>query len=375
MSRHPVAAILVVLGTVLVGSAVARPMDALPEMIAPDDRPIVMGFATEGLRDASLPWSSLTDVVCFSLEAKRDGRLHDGCGWPWTGFVKKARSHDVRVSLCVTARDGGDIESLVTSREHRDTFFKAVVESMREGGVTGLNIDFENFESTAWIGHMPDFMSALTRHVHAAIPDSFVTVCVPAHDQGGKWDFDALAPACDAIFIMGYDYNGAWSRHPGPSAPLAGDGLDLAEALRGPFGKIVKTNPKKLVLGMPFYGNEWVTSSAARDAKAVKHVGTMSLKYVDRDRGNWEAHWDDVSQTPWWTFRKDGRWHQVWAEDARSIGAKVDLAMKHRLGGVGVWRLGFGDEGGRAWKSIDAAIARGRASGASHESPTKESIR
>ena len=107
-------AILVVLGTVLVGSAVARSMDALPERIAPDDGPIVMGFATEGLRDASLPWSSLTDVVCFSLEAKRDGRLHDGCGWPWTGFVKKARSHDVRVSLCVTARDGGDIESLVT---------------------------------------------------------------------------------------------------------------------------------------------------------------------------------------------------------------------------------------------------------------------
>ena len=55
MSRHPVAAILVMLGTVLVGSAVARSMDALPERIAPNDRPIVMGFATEGLRDARCP--------------------------------------------------------------------------------------------------------------------------------------------------------------------------------------------------------------------------------------------------------------------------------------------------------------------------------
>lgn len=352
MPVHAIVAILVV-GTGILLGCVEPPSDAAD----PASRPIVMGFVLDGDQDAELPWSALTDVVCFSLKAEADGRLENDCGWPWSGFIEKARARGTRVSLCVTGRDGRTMDELVSSEENRATFFAAVVEAMRQGGVPGLGIDFESFAATSWIEAMPGFMTALTAHVHAAIPGSFVFVCTPPDTEGHEWDYGPLGRSCDAIFMMGYNFNGGWSKHPGPSAPLTGDGLSLTEALQGPFATVVRDAPEKLILGMPLYGNEWIASSEQPGADAEEFLGTIAVRYIVRDEAAWTKHWDEASQTPYWTFQRDGRWHQVWGEDARSIGLKVELAMRNRLGGVGVWRLGFAGADNPVWPVIARSTA------------------
>ena len=357
MPGQTVAIVLALLEILVVETVVT---DSKPTPSPRNDRPIVMGFATEGERKAELPWSILTDVVCFSVELEEKGGIHNGCGWPWTELVKKADQNDVRTSLCVSASKMRFIEPLVAKEDHRATFFGKVVEMMRKGGVIGLSIDFEDLESTGWIHHMPDFMKALTRHVHKAIPGSFVTVCTPPHSQGGIWDFDALSRSCDAIFIMGYDYHGAWSKRAGPSAPLTGQGMNLTQALQGPYGKVVRDNPQKIILGMPLYGNEWITSSDSPKARMIKHVGTIAIRNIQRDESKWKSHWSAESQCPYWTFRKEGSERMIWGENSRSIGLKVDLAMRHHLRGVGVWRLGFAGPHNDVWKTIHKAVAGGR---------------
>lgn len=349
--RRSITILLLMVGVLL---GCAEPPSETP---TPADRPIVMGFVLDGEQDAALPWSTLTDVVCFNIKAEADGRIENDCGWPWTGFVERARARGARVSLCVTGREGVTMDDLVSSKENQTTFFAASVEAMRQGDVPGLGIDFESFTSTTWIEAMPDFMAALTAHVHAAIPGSFVFVCTPPDTEGHEWDYGPLARSCDAIFMMGYNFHGGWSKRPGPSAPLTGDGLSLTQALRGPFAAVVRDSPEKLILGMPLYGNEWIASSDQPGADAEEHLGTIAVISIDRDESTWTKHWNDASQTPYWTFERDGRWHQVWGEDARSIGLKVDLAMRNRLGGGGVWRLGFAGTDNPVWPAITRSLA------------------
>ena len=49
---------------------------------------------------------------------------------------------------------------------------------------------------------------------------------------------------------------------------------------------------------------------------------------------------DDQAQSPWFRYVDvDGREHEVWFEDARSIRAKLSLVPRYGLSGVGYWNL------------------------------------
>ena len=48
------------------------------------------------------------------------------------------------------------------------------------------------------------------------------------------------------------------------------------------------------------------------------------------------------SQAPFFHYTdSDGKQHEVWFEDARSIQAKFDLVKELKLRGVGYWKLGL----------------------------------
>ena len=46
-----------------------------------------------------------------------------------------------------------------------------------------------------------------------------------------------------------------------------------------------------------------------------------------------------ISQSPWFTYRKNGMEHVVWFEDVRSITAKWDLIREFGLSGARYWNL------------------------------------
>jgi len=53
------------------------------------------------------------------------------------------------------------------------------------------------------------------------------------------------------------------------------------------------------------------------------------------------VRYDPVADAPYFTYHDHltGAYRQVWFEDARSLGRKVDLALTARLAGVGIWAL------------------------------------
>lgn len=48
---------------------------------------------------------------------------------------------------------------------------------------------------------------------------------------------------------------------------------------------------------------------------------------------------DEVAQSPFFSYRLSGTEHEVWFEDVRSVQGKFDLIKEFGLGGCGYWQL------------------------------------
>src|SRR5262249_23771694 len=93
----------------------------------------------------------------------------------------------------------------------------------------------------------------------------------------------------------------------------------------------------KIMLGIPTYGYDWASGQAA---SALQWVDVQALVHA---RGV-SVNWDQRSQSPWFTYvDEQGRHHTVWYEDARSTHAKIDEALRARIHGIVLWRLGGED--------------------------------
>ncbi len=54
-------------------------------------------------------------------------------------------------------------------------------------------------------------------------------------------------------------------------------------------------------------------------------------------------------------YEKDNCAYKIWVENADSIAAKVQLAVKYNLAGVSAWKLGFENSG--IWQVISDNLA------------------
>jgi hypothetical protein len=163
----------------------------------------------------------------------------------------------------------------------------------------------------------------------------------------------ATAPGgADAVFIMGYDYRTASSGQPGSISPLSGPAYDLTDTIRAYTAKV---SPSKLILGVPYYGRAWSTSSGAPHASNIsgaKYGGSAAPTYaqaveIARAHGR---RWDAVEQAPWTAYRKQTctaaygcvtSWRQLYYDDATSLGRRYDLVNHAGLRGAGIWALGY----------------------------------
>ncbi len=96
--------------------------------------------------------------------------------------------------------------------------------------------------------------------------------------------------------------------------------------------------PQKLWLGIPTYGYDWPLPFVQGQTRAV------SLSPVQAVALAWQYHasilYDETAQAPYFSYRaEDGRPHEVWFEDARSIRAKLTLITEYGLFGAGYWNL------------------------------------
>lgn len=248
----------------------------------------------------------------------------------------------------------------VTRRQHVD----ALVEFARAGDHDGIDLDYEKFafsdDRSTWAQTRPDwvaFIADLGAALHA--DGRTLTVSVPPiydterTDQSGYWVYDhgAIAPHVDAIRIMAYDY----------SVPTAGPIAPLEWVETAIDGVVEATGtPDKVVLGIPAYGRNWVTSTTGTCPADAPGTTTVTARTVDElvaTRGATPV-FDEATGESSFTYQLelgDGatscvQSRQVHYVDPLGFRQRMDLARQKQLGGVALWALGFDDQA--VWDAI-----------------------
>lgn len=319
----------------------------------------VFGFLPYWESPTAASWDVMTHLACFGVEINSSGAVTNARGWPWTSTINTARSRGVTVLLTVILFDDAAIKSLVTSTAAQ-TALATNLANQINGRADGVVLDFEGTNSTNWAQLMPGFITALRSNMTARLgwtPQIFVAS--PAVNWSGGWNFRSVAEVSDGLFIMGYDFYGSWSSTSGPSAPLTGGSFNVTNTVQSQYAAARAAVPHKLILGMPFYGNQWRTTGSAAYAPVSSYVGSVVYSSAASLVTQWGRSWDATSHTPYVRWNSAGQWNQVWFDDADSVTAKVNLAKSSRLGGVGMWAVGYEDSRTELWSAIGSTLATG----------------
>ena len=252
-------------------------------------------------------------------------------------LVGAARDRDLNIFATVTnSTSSGKAFSrdlaagVLASPDRRRRFIDDLVVLVKDMGYDGVDLDWEDLrpaDRDAFSELVEDLADAL----HAE--NRFLSIAVmPKTSEPGEWDnqkyadWGRIGTAVDEFKIMTYSYSGPWG-DPGPQAPLDWVDRVLTFAER-------KVPPRKVYMGLPFYGFDWhggstATVSAHRGAALAESSGAT----VDRDASSQEATM---------IFTDGGETHTVYFQDKSAVAAKLAaLRAKHpKIAGAGVWVMG-----------------------------------
>ncbi len=319
----------------------------------------VFGFLPYWSTSEFLNFDLLTHVAAFAVEVNANGTLGNDHGWPWNNLINEAHAKGVKVILTATLFDPTDINTLITSEQNKQRFFENIKNKMLEGTADGINIDFEGSNSSGWHWRINGFMAELTEYMHREVPGSEVSFDAPAVNWGDTWDYLGLAQSCDYLFIMGYAFHGSWSSTSGPNAPLIGGAVNISNTVNVQFSQVTQNMPEKLILGVPYYGHHWKTTSSGARSSVTDFIGARFFDSAMSGALTYGQQWETASQTPWYRWDDGSHWNQVWFDNDSSLAMKYNLAKIKGYKGVGMWALGYDGNRQELWSLLDQEFGSG----------------
>jgi len=319
---------------------------------------IVFGFLPYWQYDIgahfNMHYDLLTHLAVFDFQASSTGAITNPSNWPWTDAINASHYEGTKVIMVVTNFTASDIHILLTNNTSKNNLFNNIKNTITNYQLDGVNIDFELINSSDRGAVLNGFMLELTNYIHTNLPGKEVSFDSPAVNWGG-WNFNELTQSVDYLIIMGYDYNGSWSSSTGAVAPLThpSGGICVTKTINDDYGVPLSNFPEKLILGVPYYGKQWKTSSNLAGATVLSYVGSTVYRNTVIQANNYGGNiWNADSQTPWYTWHSDG-WNQVWADNVESLSLKYNLALSKNLGGIGIWALNYDGNRSELWDLID----------------------
>ena len=279
----------------------------------------------------------LTYISPFSYRVLADGSLvtiEDST------IINTGKAHRAASLMVITNFANGTFNSdlghnILTSDKIQQTLINNVIKTLKSKGFYGLNIDFERLPPA----DKELYNNFLRKVVSALHPLNYVvsTALAPklSATQVGPWyeahDYKAHGEIVDFVILMTYEWG--WSG--GPPLPVA-----PINQVKGVLDYAVSVIPrKKIMMGMPLYGYNWVLPYVPNGAFArrVSPQDAIALAY----KYGAIIQYDEKAQSPFFSYYDENKLsHIVWFEDARSVEAKFVMASTYGLRGVSYWVLG-----------------------------------
>lgn len=299
-------------------------------------------------------WDILSYVSYFSIEANPDGTLNtSNIGTNYYNVRDAAHAHNVKVTLTVDSFNP-DVQDSILAGSQKELAVN-ILQKIQYYGADGVFIDFEDIRSTNSITQesnnilMGNFMRTLYDTLKNASPGYHISFAVQ-NSVNSVYRNATLSQYTDAMFLMGYDYHWLNDTSTGAVSPFneatQQDVVDSVKMLE----KYYPSN--KIILGLPFHGYDWPSSSGEPDANTTGAGTAVYMKNATVNAKTYGRIWDSGSHTPWYKYQSNGVWHQAWYDDDESLGLKLDYANSENLGGTGFWALGYEGNNATIWNVV-----------------------
>lgn len=302
-------------------------------------------------------WSLLTHFSFFSYEVNpANGNALNTHGWATSSAVDAALANGVKVTLCVTLFGGTDLTTFLTNSTSKQTLITNLINMVQSRGAHGVNIDFEGLPASQTT-NFANFMVDLSNQMHLAIPGSEVSTVLYAVDWSNVFDFATMEPEVDHYIVMGYAYYYQGSGNTGPCDPLYHFGSTYNYTLSKTTTDYIEDGcPRsKLVMGLPYYGYEWPTSSLAIPSSTTGSGVARTYDYVmTNSSGNYSAAnhtWDADSYTDIYTFNSGGN-KECFITLEDGFRKRLQHINTSGIAGIGIWALGYDDGYTELWDGI-----------------------
>lgn len=328
-----------------------------------------------------LQYDKLTDISYFGLriDARGNfvklnelGELEPGYN-NWKNnkeldkIIAESKKNGVRFSFTVISHVDDVSDQFLDCRGCWDTLKNNIVSELLEKGITDVNLNFEYVEFTPkekaikysqlteYLNSELDALFGDSRVVVASFADSLVKERVT--------DISTLSKVADYIFIMAYDFHRPTSDITGPVAPLGGKGVHAEYDIYSMISDYKSAAPPgKLLMGVPYYGYNWVIKDDEKYAKRLEgndEIGFSQSQTYEQImetilKVKPELKWDDLGQTPYFSYTspETGSLREIHYENAESLSFKYDLINREGLGGVGIWALGYDAGYNELWNTL-----------------------
>jgi spore germination protein YaaH len=297
----------------------------------------------------------LTHLAYFSCEIDAStGAPTNTRGWLTSSVPARASAAGVKVLLTVTNFGSAANRSLLGNAAARDTLCAAVLRLLKQRDADGVNIDFESVPADQR-DNLTLFFSRLRSTLDAWREGMVISAATPAVDWSGSWDLPSLTAFIDLFFIMGYDYHWSGSANAGPVAPLRGWTLNVERTVDWYLSQGVP--PRKLLLGVPYYGYDWPVVDDKPMAAATDRAVARIYSVIPDILTHFPRQWSEQYAVPWIPYRP-AAWRQCWYDDEQSLSMKYELVIDRGLGGTGMWALGYDGLLPELWNALERAFLR-----------------
>ena len=262
-----------------------------------------------------------------------------------SAYVKSAHNKGMEVWVLLdNFTGGGDVsksEFLKYAASRANIISSAVTETVNLGA-DGINLDFESIPSEdgqSFVEFVREMSIACRKAGLVFSIDNYVPM-----NFNDYYDLEEQGVVADYVIIMGYDEHYAGSKE-------AGSVASLSYVENGIINTLKEVDASKVINAVPFYTRIWhnsngqITSEAVGMKVAQEYVSNHSIK----------LEWDATAGQNYGEYTDgSGVLHQIWMEDATSIGQKIDSMKANGIAGIAEWCLGM--ETSDVWDVIAAYI-------------------
>lgn len=347
----------------------------LKEFTKPSEPKIVYGFLPYWNMAQFETRPELTHLAYFGLAIGADGELETTVDGNIAPGYNQLQSETFLEAAQAMKDQGGQMELVLTlfNPEFASKFLRSEVaqNNLLENldsillayPISGINLDVEvNNEGKALQTEMVAFVKKVREHLNGRYDHVGLSLDVypSAARNENIWQVAELEPYLDFFVVMAYDFHRRGSPQAGPVAPLFGGdeywSSDISTHLKE-FTDQVPTY--KILLGMPFYGYEWQTTTRDSQSNTYPDTGaTATYKRIQtilqqKDELDVQEHWNEEALSPYLSYVEDDKIYVIYYDNARSISYKLDFVNQLDLAGVAIWALGYEGDTNELWQVIE----------------------